>query len=248
MKLIIFELAGKKEAKKCKSINDIVKLSSLVQKSDIDKDTRISLVQESAYLLTDPKFINGNDLKDYYEYVEPITVNPFTKLSLRIIEPNGVVTTITYNATTEGFKISEVVFKNNNAYCKALGILYLNRDSFDSYFDTSEESTELQYALQQHINYIASFLRRIAIGELELKTAEYEPIIKYGRYHIKPSTVIKHRKPHLVASHERAEHFKVLRSPRYYKDGIVPENEDELRRIPVKGCHVKRDIERVVIE
>ena len=253
MKLIIFELAGKKAAKRCHTIDDIIDLgNSMLVGIDPDNDKNMLISSEIMYLENDPKFVHESDTPEHLDKT-PSFISDVKQFSLRVLHPygNGGVTTIFYNSLGDKgrFHVVRHTIKKDRLGYRYYGNFTTDDENLYSLDENINlDDMELKNELATNLSYYRRLIMALLTGELELKAAEYVPMVKYGRYHIKPSTMVRHRKPCLVASHDRAEHYKVLRSPRYYKDGIVPENEDELRRIPVKGCHVKRDIERVVIQ
>lgn len=82
----------------------------------------------------------------------------------------------------------------------------------------------------------------IAEGLIKVQPAQRKPVYAKGKLKTK-NAISTPRGFYLVSSHERDAHYRVLRAPRYYKDGKVPTDESQLRRVRVKHTKVTRHFE-----
>lgn len=88
---------------------------------------------------------------------------------------------------------------------------------------------------------LATYFLAIVSGAVKLETLKTPKVTK-NRIKIRPTKYTVAR--HLSSSHDRRGFYRVLTHPKFYKDGIVPTDPAQLRRVPVKPTTVKRELTR----
>lgn len=83
----------------------------------------------------------------------------------------------------------------------------------------------------------------IATGRYSLEPSERKARYKKGKF--RPCRAVSEKQEkRLISSHIRSGFERVLKHPRYYKNGDVPEDPKLLKRVKVRECNVNRDINR----